>query len=90
MASIIAAILLIGTLGVLVLLPILAINAFDDDNAVMGWTWSIAALLVLVGGTALLLEASSRSGLCERGHETYQLVGKSMQRVWVCDQEADQ
>lgn len=85
MGSLLLACALVASLGVPIVCSIKAVMAFDDNNPIVGYIYAGSALAVIVIGIALLIASDERSELCARGHETYQLVGKTMSRVWVCD-----
>jgi hypothetical protein len=84
LANIFIVLFILGWLAVMVWL---GVSIFDDDKEDwQRWAAGVGLILMFTVPLAIAMTASEDEPLCARGHEEYHLIGKTMQRVWVCDQ----
>lgn len=74
-----------GTLGWLGILLVSLTNW--DEYPRQAATGFVVCFLVAVWIIALIIDQEKSDHLCARGHQTYQLVGKIMEKVWVCEED---
>ena len=82
-----AALIGIVWFGLIIGSGIYAAVSFEDCSPLRGTIFAVLAIVLLAAFFAVIAHDANR--LCARGHEQYQLVGKVIQRVWVCDEYAE-
>lgn len=58
----------------------------EPKDRLKGWGALVFVFLAFVTTLAYAITQDESLRLCQRGHEEYQLRGKTMQRIWVCDE----
>lgn len=82
--SALAMVLWLGT----ILACIAGATEFSDGRPWLAVAFCIAGLFLFAAGIAFIATAPNQQGRCLRGHEQWLMVGKIMQKQWVCDEQA--